>query len=219
MSLSQILSEALIRELDAAYYGCEWHCMSKDEIAEMLDSDLEKGMTMAVASEKMETQGPNFIPSPQPCPQWMCCLLPWLKNTASMRSYNRCIAESAQTIRSGRCLCIDSFSVVRGDIVYVEQGDVIPADCRIISCSKDLTLYAFDFEDSKLHSEDVTATSRQSFLESTNILYAGSLVVSGQAKGIVVNIGKDTVMAEIIERRAWPITNQNTDTHRLLPPV
>jgi len=99
---------------------------------------------MSAASQLMDTYGSNIVPSPQPCPPWMCCLLPWLKNTATMQSYRRCVPDSAQITRGGRNLCIDASSVVPGDIVYVETGDTVPADCRVIACSEGLSVCPFD---------------------------------------------------------------------------
>ena len=219
MALASILDEGVVRDLDGLYFGSDWHYMTNEELSTRFQTDLTKGMEMAVASEKMGQHGANIVPSPQPCPAWLCCLLPWLKNTASMRSYRCCIAEAAQTVRSGRNICIDPSSLVQGDIVYIEKDDIVPADCRILTCSDDLFVHAFDCEDFKLHCSDTIGSSRESFLESKNMLYCGSFVTSGQATCIVINIGKDTMMAALIKKGIWPVEKyiHPPDKQRLLP--
>ncbi|MBW0434784.1 magnesium-translocating P-type ATPase [Leptospira yasudae] len=103
--------------------------------------------------------------------------------------------------RNGSRIDIPLEEVVPGDILSLNAGDVIPADCRLLE-SKDLfvneaTLTGETFAEEKftetLH-EDVPLSKR------TNSLWMGTHVVSGEARALVVQTGKDTEFGKISER-------------------
>ena len=89
-----------------------------------------------------------------------------------------------------------------GDIVILNSGDKIPADCKILE-SKDLFInestltgetYPTEKLDSILLSKDTPLRNR------TNSLFMGTFVVSGTAKALVVHTGKNTELGEISNR-------------------
>ncbi|GBG29915.1 Sodium/potassium-transporting ATPase subunit alpha-1 [Hondaea fermentalgiana] len=205
MALARVLNDEVAKQLDSAFFGADWHYASLEDLEDRFQTNLQRGMSMNVANDKIESTGPNLIPSPQPCPSWLCCLLPWLRNTPAMQAYRRCIADTAQVMRDGRCICIDPTSLVQGDIVYIEENEIVPADCRILSCSEDLSLCAFEIEDVVLNGAATLGNPRDSFLESRNVLYAGSRLVSGHARAIVIHTGRETVMGTLIKRGFWPV--------------
>ena len=83
-----------------------------------------------------------------------------------------------------------------GDVVYVKMGDKIPADLYIF--------YAADF---KVDNSSLTGESdpqerfnhnkHENILEATNLAFNGTLAVSGEAYGIVIRIGDQTVLGQI----------------------
>ena len=44
-------------------------------------------------------------------------------------------ASGAAVIRGGKTMVTDSRSVVCGDVIYLEDGDIVPADARLIECN------------------------------------------------------------------------------------
>jgi Mg2+-importing ATPase len=88
---------------------------------------------------------------------------------------------------------------VPGDIVMVETGDVVPADMRIIEV-EDLTV-----DESVLTGESAPANKKISPLKkevsevhlAENLVFSGTLVVSGKAMGIVIGTNKKSVMGEV----------------------
>ncbi|MBM9577177.1 magnesium-translocating P-type ATPase [Leptospira sp. 201903070] len=105
---------------------------------------------------------------------------------------------------------ISTENVVPGDILNLNAGNVIPADCLILE-SKDLfvdeaTLTGETFPAEK--NAKIAATDL-AFSKRTNSLWMGTHVISGEAKAIVVKTGKDTEFGKISERlKLRPLENE-----------
>lgn len=92
--------------------------------------------------------------------------------------------------------------LVPGDIILLSAGDMIPADCRILS-AKDLfvsqaamTGESMPVEKYALqHSMDVNSP-----LELDNLVFMGTNVVSGTAKAVVLNTGIQTYFGALANR-------------------
>ncbi len=108
-------------------------------------------------------------------------------------------------LRQGKKLCVTARSLVPGDIILLQGGDLVPADCRLIS-SRDLrvlTLYA-DRENRaryaeypkshEIHSQPMLIPN---FAAYENMLCGGSELLEGQAMAIVVSTGKACLLAGI----------------------
>lgn len=94
--------------------------------------------------------------------------------------------------REGKTEHIDSDRLVRGDIILLSSGDVVPADCRIVESS------GLEVDASGLTGESlpVAKNTLPSFEESvadrSSMLYAGTTIASGKATAVVVAIGTAT---------------------------
>lgn len=201
-TLGEALDDGAVALLDAHLFGKDEHYVELSVLKSRFQTDVDRGLSVAVARERMDLS-PNLIPSPQPCPQWMCCLLPWLRHTQTMRSYQECIADSVLVLRDGKCVCTDPSALVRGDLISLERGSTLPADCRLVS--GELELQAFDVDNCTLScSAQDDMSARDSLLNARNMLFAGSLVLDGTAKALVVNTGPNTLMAAMIDLKLWP---------------
>lgn len=115
----------------------------------------------------------------------------------------------AKVVRNGEESLIDSRLLVPGDLISVEEGMMIPADCRLID---DMNFSVLEThvsgvkgsvpKDSRFLSPDGFGTV------SANMVYAGSIVTSGHASAIVCRIGKDTLAKRI-----------RNDQERYAPPI
>ncbi|HZK56854.1 MAG TPA: magnesium-translocating P-type ATPase [Clostridia bacterium] len=90
--------------------------------------------------------------------------------------------------------------IVVGDIVHLSAGDMIPADIRIIQ-AKDLFISQSALTGESRAVEKVSAISYddREILAKPNLVFMGTNVISGFAKGIVVATGNDTVFGEIAQ--------------------
>ena len=117
-----------------------------------------------------------------------------------------CIAElrrsektSAKVRRYGAIQLIPTQDIVVGDIVYIEAGDIIPADIRLIDSNN------LKCDESKLTGESVSANKDHSFICKTNIalaerrnmVYSGSVVTAGKGCGVVTAVGASTEIGKI----------------------
>lgn len=111
------------------------------------------------------------------------------------------IKVKVKVLRDNGKQLIDSQDLTVGDIVFLESGDKISADMRIISCSN------FTVDESLLTGESINATKIIGELgentvlgDRTNMVFSGSSVITGRATAVVVEIGKGTEIGDIAEK-------------------
>lgn len=113
-------------------------------------------------------------------------------------------AATSKVIRDGKLTDIKSENLVVGDIVVLEAGDSVPADCRIISCA------SMKIEEAALTGESVPVNKQVDAIDldssddvplgdRKNMCYMGSNVVYGHGKAVVVAAGMDTEMGKIAD--------------------
>jgi len=111
----------------------------------------------------------------------------------------RYLPSKVRILRKGIEKVVDKRFLVPGDLVLLEQGDMVPADLRVLKSEN------FLIDESILSGESAPAPkiSRALFkeakevFEAKNIIFAGTSIVSGEAEGVVINTGKKTVLGEI----------------------
>ena len=119
------------------------------------------------------------------------------KAERALRSLKEMNSQHAKVIRDGIVKTIKSEEVVYGDVIILEAGYAVPADCRIIESN------ALRIEESALTGESVpveknTALVKNASLgDKTNMAFCGTIVVYGSGKGVVVATGMNTEMGSI----------------------
>ncbi len=113
-------------------------------------------------------------------------------------------AATSRVIRDGRIETIRSEDLVVGDIISLEAGDSVPADCRIISCA------SMKIEEAALTGESVPVSKQAEIIDPEgsddvplgdrkNMCYMGSNVVYGHGRAVVTATGMDTEMGKIAD--------------------
>lgn len=122
------------------------------------------------------------------------------KASKSAAALQDLIKVNASVLRNGVEKVVGADTLVPGDIVVIEPGNKISADLRIIE-SKNLTI-----DESILTGESVNSVKNSDTLEKetgladrTNMLYAGTSVITGRAKAIVVAAGEKTEIGKIAD--------------------
>ena len=101
-------------------------------------------------------------------------------------------------VRAGKDALVESDLLVPGDIIYLEEGDRIPADCRILDCARLRCDESALTGESKSISKTASALSAGAGVgDRKNMLHSSSFVVSGQAKAVVVHTGQETEIGKI----------------------
>lgn len=110
----------------------------------------------------------------------------------ALRKLERGERVVATVIRAGAHKRVEASSLVRGDLVLLEAGDVVPADCRVVSAE------ALEVDASSLTGESAPVpksaepTKARHLADRSSMLYEGTEVASGRATAVVVATGEDT---------------------------
>ncbi|KAG1678953.1 hypothetical protein FOA52_013016 [Chlamydomonas sp. UWO 241] len=115
-----------------------------------------------------------------------------------LKSYE---AESAAVLRAGTRLLVATSDLVPGDVVELAVGTKVPADIRLVSISG----CVLDVDQSLLTGESQsaeksvapTSTEEAVYQDMTCMLFSGTLVVAGSARGVVVATGGATAIGKI----------------------
>ncbi len=119
----------------------------------------------------------------------------------SMAEYSQ---PKVTILREGKLYYADSRAIVRGDIVLLGPGDIIPFDARIISCDN---FSVSCYQGARAEGEDITVQKNMSSMfpenvnltphEYGNMVHAGSQVICGNARVVVVEIGVYTYIGAL----------------------
>ncbi len=82
--------------------------------------------------------------------------------------------------------------LVPGDVIMVQAGDAVPADCRILTARGLEVDEASLTGESQLVAKGPAATGAANLAERRSMLYAGSSVAAGEASAVVVAVGPAT---------------------------
>ncbi|MCI9310458.1 MAG: cation-translocating P-type ATPase [Lawsonibacter sp.] len=117
----------------------------------------------------------------------------------ALEELRRMSSPQATALREGAPRKISATALVPGDVILLEAGDQVPADARILECSR------LQADESAMTGESlpVEKEARGALPENTplgdqvNMLIAGTLITAGRGTALVVATGMDTQMGRI----------------------
>ncbi|WP_417118737.1 cation-translocating P-type ATPase [Olsenella phocaeensis] len=130
------------------------------------------------------------------------------KSEEALAALQEMAAATSKVVRDGKVVSVPSSELVVGDIVILEAGDSVPADCRILESA------SMKIEEAALTGESVPATKHAEVIsleegaddvplgDRKNMCYMGSTVVFGRGRAVVVACGMDTEMGKIADALA-----------------
>ncbi len=119
---------------------------------------------------------------------------------------------TSKVLRDGELKHVKSEELVVGDVILLEAGDAVPADCRILES------FSMKVEEAALTGESVPVTKIMDLIhlkensldiplgDRTNMLYSGSTVVYGRGSAVVVATAMETEMGKIA--KALQVTDE-----------
>ena len=124
------------------------------------------------------------------------------KAEAAIEALQEMSAATSKVLRDGKIVSVRSEDLVVGDVIILEAGDAVPADCRIFECA------SMKIEEAALTGESVPVDKIIALLKGgekgevplgdrKNMAYMGSTVVYGRGKAVVVETGMNTEMGKI----------------------
>ncbi len=119
------------------------------------------------------------------------------RNEQTLAALAKLLPQQVKVSRGDRVFSISAEHLVVGDIVLLEAGDSIPADCRLIGATE------FRVNDAAITGESLPkirgaeANDELPLSHSKNVVLAGSTVVSGSGQGLVFATGARTEFGRI----------------------
>jgi len=107
------------------------------------------------------------------------------------------LPQQVATMREGKLVPLSFEGLVPGDVVLLQQGDRVPADCRLIEA------FGVRVEDAAITGESLPRTRVSALadggdvIHSRNIVLAGTSLISGQARAVVFATGVHTEIGRI----------------------
>ena len=145
------------------------------------------------------------------------------KAEAAMAAIRGMLAPHAAVIRDGVRISVDGADLVPGDVVLVEAGDKAPADLRILEARGLAAQEAILTGESVPVEKSVQPVAINAPLgDRHSMLWSGTLITQGAARGLVVATGSDTEIGRIggllegVETLTTPLVAQMDHFARLL---
>lgn len=119
----------------------------------------------------------------------------------SLDEIKKLASPHATVMRDGIKTKILTKDLVPGDIVFIEAGDKIPADLRLLKS------YSLSIDEATLTGESIAVekdaeiiySSEMPIAEQKNLAFMGTAVTRGRGVAVVIHTGMDTIMGQIAQ--------------------
>jgi P-type Ca2+ transporter type 2C len=118
----------------------------------------------------------------------------------SMHALMKMTVVTSMVLRDGQVSSVKSENIVRGDVLFLEGGDMVTADARLIKVSQ------LEVDESVLTGESLPVfkvtkalPANTPMAERTNMVYKGSFITKGNGFAVVVNTGMSTELGTIAD--------------------
>jgi magnesium-transporting ATPase (P-type) len=212
----------------------KWHTLEIVDALSIVESS-EKGLTEEEAGKRLSRYGPNRLSPPKKrvaaagitvyLGHWvdagviagvviLNALIGFIqegKAEKALEAIRTMLSNQATVLRDNKRKMIPADELVPGDIVFLQSGDKVPADARLLRI-KDLRI-----DESILTGESVPVEKSVSPVDEnatigdrTCIVHSGTLVTYGQGTGVVIGTGDSTEIGHINEMlaRVQPLTTR-----------
>ena len=121
------------------------------------------------------------------------------KAEKSIEALKQMTPQLAKVIRNGKYMEINAEELVKGDIIILEAGNYVPADCRILES------YNLKIEESSLTGETEPCLKDANIIckkdiplgDMKNLAFMASITVNGHGKAVVTETGMNTKVGQI----------------------
>ena len=123
------------------------------------------------------------------------------KAEKTLASLKKLVPQVARVRRSGNQMDIPASELVRGDIVLLEAGTRVPADCRLLQAE------SLEADESSLTGESAPAKKEhravfpqtQPLAERSNMLFMNTTITRGRAEAVVTSTGRLTEIGKVAQ--------------------
>lgn len=112
-----------------------------------------------------------------------------------------CSVPTVTVLRNGKRLRVSAIKVTVGDVILLLRGDIVPADCRLLSSAELRVRFTYDSgigAEKKTVFQQKNANTVYSYQSESNapdyenMLYGGAEIIGGHAKAVVCAVGQAT---------------------------
>lgn len=123
----------------------------------------------------------------------------YMKSQSVLDDMGRGALPNAKVLREGRLVMVKQRQLVRGDIIYLSAGDIVPCDARLCE-SDELEVLEVNVT-SVIHAVRKSARFEDyhdiSPAQQRNMLFASSIVTKGTGKAICCEVGEETLVCKM----------------------
>lgn len=115
----------------------------------------------------------------------------------AIAALQKLLPQQVKAMRSGNLSLIAAADLVPGDIVLLQEGDNVPADCRLLETFALRVNNATVTGESLPKGRDALPSPTEEILTSRNVLLAGTTIVAGEGRAVVFATGMNTEFGKI----------------------
>ena len=116
----------------------------------------------------------------------------------SMEALKKLDKVFAKVIRDGKIKEIESRELVPGDLLYIEAGDIVSADARLVRTAHlETNESSLTGESTPVEKNVVPLTEETVLAEQINMIFKGTAITKGNGYGIVTNTGMQTEIGQV----------------------
>ncbi len=144
------------------------------------------------------------------------------KAEKSIEALKKMASPKARVLRDGKEIKIESRLLVPGDIIFLETGDKVPADARLIEAHDLHVEEASLTGESSSVSKNINVLKEVSLADRKNMVFSSTIISNGRAKAVVVHtgmtseIGKIAKMIEESHEQLTPLQKKLRDLGKYL---
>ncbi len=130
---------------------------------------------------------------------YIVAMVTYVKSQGVLDDMGRGALPNAKVLREGRVFMVKQRQLVRGDVIYISAGDIVPCDARLSESN--------DLEVLEVNVTGVTHAVRKSArfeeyhdispAQQRNMLFASSIVTKGTGKAICCETGAETLVCKM----------------------
>jgi Mg2+-importing ATPase len=120
------------------------------------------------------------------------------RSERAVEKLTKILSKQVLVKRDGKLVLLDESLLVPGDVIHVEEGDIVPADCKLLEAEN------LQVNESQLTGESVPVakyvqSEKRNISNSGNasVLFTGSIIEKGEATAVVYATGNATELGKI----------------------
>ncbi len=115
------------------------------------------------------------------------------RSEKTIQKLSQFISRQVIVIREKKTDVIDVQFLVPGDVILLREGDIAPADCKILETEN------LEMNESQLTGESVPVSKKAGAGGDASLVFAGSVVEKGETKAVVYAINNETELGKVAD--------------------